>query len=177
MTFLPTDPSSEQKPCPPPCRRKLALAWSATYGDVPMTTAMLKVAFATSDRVTVDQHFGASVGFAIHVIDGERARLVEVAEFPEESMDGNEGKLADKIAALGGCAAVYCLAVGGSAVRQLLAAGVQPIRVDDEVGIETLLDGLRRAVREGGVVWVDRALKRDADTSRFDRMAEEGWQE
>ena len=72
---------------------------------------------------------------------------------------------------------MYCLAVGGSAVRQLLAAGVQPIRVDDEVGIETLLDGLRRAVREGGVVWVDRALKRDADTSRFDRMAEEGWQE
>ena len=59
----------------------------------------------------------------------------------------------------------------------MLAAGVQPIRVDDEVGIETLLDGLRRAVREGGVVWVDRALKRDADTSRFDRMAEEGWQE
>ena len=54
-----------------------------------MTTAMLKVAFATSDRVTVDQHFGASVGFAIHAIDGVRARLVEVAEFPEESMDGN----------------------------------------------------------------------------------------
>ena len=142
-----------------------------------MTTAMLKVAFATSDRITVDQHFGASVGFAIHAIDGERARLVEVAEFPEESMDGNESKLADKIAALAGCAAVYCLAVGGSAVRQLLAAGVQPIRVDDEVGIETLLDDLRRSVREGGVVWVDRALKRDADTSRFDRMAEEGWQE
>ena len=108
---------------------------------------------------------------------GERIRLVEVAEFPEESMDGNESKLADKIAVLGGCAAVYCLAVGGSAVRQLLAAGVQPIRVDDEVGIETLLDGLRRSVREGGVVWIDRALKRDADTSRFDRMAEEGWQE
>ena len=142
-----------------------------------MTTAMLKVAFATSDRVTVDQHFGASVGFAIHAIDGERARLVEVAEFPEESMDGNENKLADKIAALGGCAAVYCLAVGGSAVRQLLAAGVQPIRVDDEVGIEILLDDLRCAVRAGGVAWVDRALKRDADTSRFDRMAEEGWQE
>jgi hypothetical protein len=76
-------------------------------------------------------------------------------KFPEESMDGNESKLADKIAALSGCAAVYCLAVGGSAVRQLLAAGVQPIRVDDEVGIETLLDDLRRAVREGGVVWVD----------------------
>lgn len=142
-----------------------------------MTTAMLKVAFATSDRATVDQHFGASVGFAIHAVDGERSRLVEVAEFPEESMDGNEGKLGEKIAALAGCAAVYCLAVGGSAVRQLLAAGIQPIRLEAEAGIDDLLGELRKSVREGGVTWIDRALKRDGDTSRFDRMAEEEWQE
>jgi nitrogen fixation protein NifX len=50
---------------------------------------MLKVAFATDDRVSVNQHFGASVGFAIFALDGERARLVSVAEFAEESMDGN----------------------------------------------------------------------------------------
>lgn len=138
---------------------------------------MLKVAFATSDRAMVDQHFGASVGFAIHAVDGERAKLVEVVEFPEESMDGNEGKLGEKIAALAGCAAVYCLAVGGSAVRQLLAASIQPIRLEEEADIETLLGELRRSVREGGVSWIDRALRRDADTARFDRMAEEEWQE
>jgi len=138
---------------------------------------MLKVAFATSDRTTVDQHFGASLGFAIHAIDGERTRLVEVAEFPEESMDGNEDKLAQKISALTGCAAVYCLAVGGSAVRQLLAAGIQPFRLDDERSIDSLLDELRRAVHDGGVAWIDRIVRRDADADRFDRMAEEGWQE
>ena len=138
---------------------------------------MLKVAFATSDRVMVNQHFGASVGFAIHAIDGERAKLVEVAEFPEEAMDGNENKLADKISALSGCAAVYCLAVGGSAVRQLLAGGIQPMRLDDETSIETLLADLRRSVREGGVAWIDRLVRRDTDKARFDRMAEEGWQE
>ena len=138
---------------------------------------MLKVAFATSDRTTVDQHFGASVGFAIHAIDGERTKLIEVTEFPEEAMDGNENKLADKISALSGCAAVYCLAVGGSAVRQLLAGGIQPIRLDEETRIETLLADLRRSVREGGVAWIDRILRKNADTQRFDRMAEEGWQE
>lgn len=153
---------------------------------------MLKVAFATSDRVTVDQHFGASAGFAIHAVDAERARLVEVAEFPEESMDGggneisaeanadmgrSHNKLADKVSALTGCAAVYCLAVGGSAVRQLLAAGVQPIRLEEKTGIDVLLSDVRRAVREGGVAWIDRAFCRAGDLSRFDRMAEEGWQE
>ncbi|SDG57380.1 NifB/NifX family molybdenum-iron cluster-binding protein [Propionivibrio dicarboxylicus] len=138
---------------------------------------MLKVAFATSNRTTVDQHFGASLGFAIHAIDGERTRLVEVAEFPEESMDGNEDKLAQKISALAGCAAVYCLAVGGSAVRQLLAAGIQPFRLDDERSIDSLLDELRRAAHDGGVAWIDRIVRRAADADRFERMAEEGWQE
>lgn len=151
----------------------LALAWSAT-DEVP---AMLKVAFATDDRTRVNQHFGAALGFAIYALDGERAKLVQVAEFAEESMDGNENKLPAKIEALSGCAAVYCLAVGGSAVRQLLAQGIQPIRLDDEAGIEGLLGELRRAIRDGGIPWVDKALKRDKDDRRFDRMAEEGWQE
>lgn len=138
---------------------------------------MLKVAFATDDRATVNQHFGAATGFAIYALDGERAKLVELAEFPELPMDGNEDKLAAKIGALAGCAAVYCLAVGGSAVRQLLAAGIQPLRLDDVEPIERLLGRLRTAIRDGGVPWVDKALKRDADAGRFDRMAAEGWQE
>lgn len=138
---------------------------------------MLQVAFATDDRAKVNQHFGASVGFAIYALDGERAKLVSVAEFAEESMDGNENKLPAKIAALSGCAAVYCLAVGGSAVRQLIAGGVQPIRLEEETSIERLLTELQKAVREGGVPWVEKALARDKDAGRFDRMAEEGWQE
>lgn len=138
---------------------------------------MLKVAFATDDRVRVNQHFGAAVGFTIFALDGARARLVEVAEFPEAAMNGNEDKLAVRIAALAGCAAVYCLAVGGSAVRQLLASGVQPIRLDGETSIERLLGDLQRAVKDGGVPWVDKAMKRGATADRFERMAEEGWQE
>lgn len=138
---------------------------------------MFKVAFATSDRVSVNQHFGASAGFAIYAVDGERSRLVEVAEYPAESMDGNENKLAERISALADCAAVYCLAVGGSAVRQLLASGVQPVRLEDACAIDALLLELRRAINVGGVAWVDQRVKREAPASRFERMAEEGWQE
>ncbi len=138
---------------------------------------MLKVAFATADRERVNQHFGAATRFTIYSMDGERAKLVEVAEFPEEAMDGNEGKLSAKIAALDGCAAVYCLAVGGSAVRQLMASGIQPVRLDEVVFIDALLTQLRQAVREGGVPWIDKALKRDANGERFDQMAAEGWDE
>jgi len=142
-----------------------------------MTPALFKVAFATADRVAVNQHFGATLGFAIYAVDEEHARLVEVAEFPSESMDGNENKLAEKIAALSGCAAVYCLAIGASAVRQLVASGIQPVRMEDEIAIELLLIHLRKAIHEGGIAWIDRIVRRDCDCHRFDRMAEEGWQE
>ncbi len=150
----------------------MALAWSST--ELP---AMLKIAFATADRVRVDQHFGATEGFAVYAVDGERSRLVEVAEFGRESMDGNEDKLAAKIEALAGCAAVYCLAVGGSAVRQLMAAGVRPIRLEAETPIERLLAELQRAAREGNVPWIEAALRPGKDAARFDRIAEEGWHE
>lgn len=176
MTFLPIDPSTAANlatPFPHPGGRKLALAWSATDA-VP---AMLKVAFATSNRLTVDQHFGAAAGFTIHAIDGERTRLVEVVEFLQETMDGNEDKLAQKISALAGCAAVYCLAVGGSAIRQLLAAGIQPIRLDEATAIGVLLEQLRCSVHDGGVAWIDRVVRREADADRFDRLADEAWQE
>jgi nitrogen fixation protein NifX len=138
---------------------------------------MLRVAFATDDRVRVNQHFGASEGFAIYAMDGERARLVEVAEFSRDAMDGNEDKLPAKIAALTGCAAVYCLAVGGSAVRQLLAVGVQPLRLEEDAPIERLLAELQRAVRDGGTPWIEKALGRSKDAARFDRMAAEDWTE
>lgn len=158
---------------------------------------MFKVAFATSDRNSVDQHFGASAGFAIYAVDSEHAQLIEVVEYPAESgdapSDGNDvaeqayacaagvsrqpNVLADKIAALADCAAVYCLAVGGSAVRQLLASGIQPVRLESACAIESLLLELRQAIRVGGVAWIDKRVKRDAAGSRFDRMAEEGWQE
>ena len=163
-----------------PAARKLALAWAGTEGEPAIDT--LRIAFATDDRVRVNQHFGAAAGFAVYAVDADRARLVEVCEYSgaNDTMDGNEDKLACRIAALAGCAAVYCLAVGASAVRQLLACGVQPVRVDGECAIETLLTTLRQAIANGGVPWIDRRLRRAAGGDggdRFERMAQEGWQE
>lgn len=61
--------------------------------------------------------------------------------------------------------------------RQLLAGGIQPVRMENETPIESLLLELRKAIRVGGVAWIDKHIKREGDSHRFDRMAEEGWQE
>lgn len=143
-----------------------------------MDTA-LKVAFATADRKHVDQHFGAARSFAIYAIDPEHAGFVEACEFGLLGMDGNEDKLAAKIAALDGCVAVYSQAVGASAINQLKANGIQPIKVSPGVEIADLVESLQQELREGPSRWLAKAISmRSADdASRFDAMEAEGWEE
>ncbi len=139
----------------------------------------VRIAFATTDRTRVDQHFGATEAFAIFEVSASAQQLIEVAEFIDTAQDGNENKLPAKIATLEGCAAVYCLAVGASAVKQLLAAGIQPVRVEEDSPIERLIAELQHELNSGPGGWLAKALKARApvDTKRFDAMEEEGWSE
>lgn len=139
---------------------------------------MLKVAFASTDRTRVNQHFGAAEGFVVYEVTPEKATLVGVAEFAEEAMDGNEDKLAAKIDFLDGCAAVYVMAIGASAIKKLMAKGVQPIRVDEQDGIDELLVEISKAMSDGGVAWIDRAIAaqdKAKSEDRFAAMESEGW--
>lgn len=140
---------------------------------------MIKIAFASSDRLRVDQHFGAAERFVIYEVTADRANLAGVAEFAPEAMDGNENKLGAKVDFLAGCAAVYVMAIGASAIKQLLARGIQPIRVGEVDSVYELLVEVGKAIDEGGVAWVDRALAAQAkarDGDRFADMEDEGWQ-
>ena len=155
--------------------RRLQLVWSIKQEPA----AVLRVAFASTDRVRVNQHFGAAEGFAIYEVVPGRATLVGVAEFAEEAMDGNENKLGAKVDFLAGCAAVYVMAIGASAIKQLTAKGIQPIRVNEVDAVEELLRDISTAMTEGGVAWIDRAIAAQAKAAagdRFTGMEEEGWE-
>jgi nitrogen fixation protein NifX len=134
----------------------------------------VKIAFATSDRKAVNQHFGAAEAFAIYEVSEHDAKLIEVAEFIETAMDGHEGKLAAKVELLGDCAAVYCNAAGASAIQQLLAGGIQPMRVEEGSAIEELLNGLQKNLVEEPPVWLAKHLKKQSGKSFAD---DEEWQE
>jgi len=138
----------------------------------------IRVAFATTDMKHVDQHFGSAQSFAIYEVAADEWRMVEVSQFDPQAQDGNEAKLPAKIATLEGCVAVYCQAVGHSAIQQLLALGIQPLKVSEGSPIGELLSDLQDEIRHGPSTWLARALKRgDGDEARFDSMEEEGWEE
>lgn len=135
----------------------------------------VKIAFATSDRRAVNQHFGAAESFAIYELGEGETHLIEVAEFIETAMDGHEGKLAAKVELLGDCAAVYCNAVGASAIQQLLVKSIQPMRVDEGTLIDELLYALQKNLVNDPPVWLAKHLKKQAGGKSFAEDKE--WQE
>jgi nitrogen fixation protein NifX len=144
-----------------------------------META-LKVAFATSDMETVNQHFGSAKSFAVYAVDMEHSELLEAAQFGELRQDGNEDKLSVKIDLLGGCAAVYCQAIGGSAINQLIAKNIQPVKVHEGSKIRDLIVDLQNEIKAGPSSWLAKAINQHKGLNmeqRFDQMEEEGWDE
>jgi len=157
--------------------RRLRLVMTGSE-EIPMETAV-KVAFATSDMKHVDQHFGAAESFAVHVLNPEQTSLLEAVQFGRLAMDGNEDKLAAKIDALSSCVAVYCQAVGASAVNQLRSKGIQAVKVSPGAVIQDLVHDLQGELRDGPSAWLARAIEqqRPRDSARFDDMEQEGWRE
>jgi nitrogen fixation protein NifX len=139
----------------------------------------IKVAFATKDLKHVNQHFGSAQTFALYAVNPKQSELLEVAEFGQLDQDGNEAKLGAKIALLDGCAAVYCQAVGASAVRQLVAAGIQPVKVYEGSAITDLIADLQEELVSGPSAWLAKALARQGapDAERFARTEFENWEE
>ena len=109
----------------------------------------------------------------------QSSSLGEAIEFEETAQDGNEDKLITKIGALKGCAAVYCQAVGSSAVKQLVAQGVQPVKVSEGAVIKELIESIQEELRAGPSAWLAKAInaQKGPDMKRFDEMEADGWDE
>ena len=155
--------------------RRLAIVHDSSVSQ--QQTPELRVAFASSDRKTIDQHFGSGTSFVAYAITENSSRFVEVLEFPPELQDGNEGKLVARIEALRGCNAVYVQAIGASAVAQLHSAGVHAQKAPRSTPIAVLISTLQDRIKTDPPAWVTAAFAGHKDPDRFDRMDDEGWED
>ena len=148
-------------------------------GTIDTTGRSLLAAFATSDLRNIDEHFGSATRFAVYRVFADHDESINVTAFDAAKQDGNENKLAAKIAALEGCAAIFCQACGGSAIRQLMAQNIQPIKVDAGTTVAATLAFLRGEVAKPTAPWIVKTLARanPQNDGRFAAMASESWQE
>lgn len=157
--------------------RQLKVLGSDTEGQ--WLAAALKVAFASTDMKTVNQHFGSAGSLVIYAVDMEQSKLLQVVQFGGIPADADEGKLLEKLEALAGCIAVYAQAMGTSAVGHLKAHGIQPVKVSAGAEISDLLASLQDELRMGPGVWLAKAMTSHMrlDPKRFDEMDTDGWKE
>lgn len=128
---------------------------------------MLKIAFASNDRTTVNLHFGGAESLMLYDVSPSRADLLGVGAFVKAENIGETGrvgltgsvqdKVLAKLAFLDGCHAVYAASIGTSSIRRLMQKGVQPIIVDAGHEILDLLNEVSLALVYGGLAWVEKA--------------------
>ena len=134
----------------------------------------LKVAFASSDHKRVDQHVGSCEASMVYGVDPERAELLHITEFRIEQ-GHSLAKLESRMAVIEECFAVFCVAVGESVFRQLLAAGIRAIRVESGTPISHLIRQLQQQ-------WPAQASersqgRRQRQPERLAALADSSWED
>ncbi len=119
----------------------------------------MKIAFATQDQQRVDAHFGWAKHLAVYDIEPDGYRFVQDFAFGDDlAEDGNEDKLAPKLAAIGDCAIVYVAAIGGSAAARVVASKIHPVKVPQPEPILDILDKLQDVLKGTPPPWLRKAL-------------------
>ena len=74
---------------------------------------------------------------------------------------------------------MYCQAVGGSAINQLIAKNIQPVKVHEGGKITDLIVDLQNEMKAGPSSWLAKAINqhKSFDPERFNQMEDEGWDE
>lgn len=117
----------------------------------------MKVAFASTDKVHVDEHFGKAEEFYIWDIGPDDATLSGVVQVKTE-----EGYIDDKIeartAALSDCALVYVGEIGGPAAARLVQKKIHPIKSKECEPITLVVDKLQEVLKGNPPPWLRKAM-------------------
>jgi len=131
----------------------------------------MKVAFATTDGINVDEHFGRAGLFAIYELNEKEYRFVELRKFSEgrdteiEETKGtghiHDSKVEDKVSKLADCKIIYLTEIGGPSAARLAKRGIMPIKVKEIVSIEGSLEKLLATAQTSPPPWFKKALLYD----------------
>lgn len=129
----------------------------------------MKVAFATSDNVHINAHFGWAKNIDVYDVSQLGYDFVNTFVFEGDLQeDGNEDKLVPKLEALADCTIVYVSAIGGSAAARLIRKNVTPIKSrSDEDSIQEVLDNLVKTLNGNPPPWLRKILQKESKSLEF----------
>ena len=131
----------------------------------------MKIAFATTDSIHVDEHFGRAGAFAIYDLTEEGYTFVELRKFAdgrdreiEESKgkgQSHDDRVQKKVDDLGDCRIIYLTDIGGPSAARLVKKSIMPVKVTENTSIEESLHKLFDTIRSSPPPWLRKALRTD----------------
>jgi nitrogen fixation protein NifX len=113
----------------------------------------MKVAFASSDGVVIDQHFGWSKAFYLYFIDKEEFKLLNMIDASKE-IEGEKEKLTYKIEILKEADIIYSTQIGPTASKMVQASGIHPAKVAEGEKIEEAITKLQEMLNNSPAPWL-----------------------
>lgn len=116
----------------------------------------MKVAFATKDGVTINEHFGWAGEFMVFDIQENDFSLVErrVVQKSDPDLEPEElDKIDMRIEAIKDCAIVYCNNIGAVSAARVIRNRIHPIKVAEPVLIATEINRLQEILHKPPI-WI-----------------------
>lgn len=127
-------------------------------GSVKKGLAM-KVAFASTDKIHIDEHFGQAEQFYLWDIGPETAAFAGIVQVRAETEAGHsDDKIEARAAALADCALVYVAEIGGPAAARLVAKKIHPLKSKDREPIAAIVEKLQEVLRNNPPPWLQKAM-------------------
>ncbi len=117
----------------------------------------MTVAFATSDGIHINDHFGWAKQFALYEVNGEGFSFIRMIESGDE-VEEEKAKLEYKIASIKGADILYCSQIGPTASKMVLASRIHPIRSNETETIEEALGVLVKMIKTNPPIWLQRII-------------------
>lgn len=119
----------------------------------------MKVAFASTDNVHINEHFGQAEVFYLWEIGPEVAVFCGVVQVKAESEAGHsDDKIEARSSALSDCALVYVAEIGGPAAARLVAKKIHPVKSREQEPITAVIEKLQEVLGNNPPPWLKKAM-------------------
>jgi nitrogen fixation protein NifX len=116
----------------------------------------MRIAFASSDGRSINQHFGMAERFYIWDVGPDYAREIGKV-VPGKRATAHDDKLVSRTDAVDGCSIVYLIQIGGPAAAKLVARHIQPIKAKLNTPIPEAISELQQVLKVNPPPWLRKA--------------------
>ncbi|PLX91273.1 MAG: nitrogen fixation protein NifX [Desulfuromonas sp.] len=124
----------------------------------------MKVAFASTDKVHVNEHFGRAEQFYIWNVGPEESEFSGVVQVSTKG-DDEADRIEARCSGLADCALVYVAQIGGPAAARLVQKKIHPLKSKTEEPISEVIKKLQEVLQGTPPPWLRKALMKGESPS------------